>query len=167
MGRGNTCRFILKRACTIEALSSADRALCVVGRLEWKKKRKGPGHDGKRKERREALFPLPIVPSPLPPARIQFFVYICYFYWDTQWESLRRPDFLDTWSQRKQKLWEWIRLENCGNIPEKARSRKSCEHSGNPSGQNGISRVSSAKKLSLSSCDKSFIDQACSVKMAE
>ena len=142
MGRRNTCRFILIRECTIEGLPSADLPLCVVGNLEWKKREAARGTMGREKIK-ERPFPLspPSSPLPPPPARIQFFVYICYFYWDTQWESLRRrgpeesnmgtdigefkirlrlrPDFLDTWWQRKQKLWEWIRLKNCGNIPEK------------------------------------------------
>ena len=72
MGRGNTCRFILKRACTIEALSSADRALCVVGRLEWKKKERARGTMGreKREERPFSLFPSS--PPPSPPRAFNF-----------------------------------------------------------------------------------------------
>lgn len=142
MERGNTCRFILKRASTIEALSSADRPLCVAGRLEWKKK-EAPGERREGKREKRGPFPSSHRPPPPPPARIQFRLYVLFLIgtpsgslWGGEGPRgvksnmgtdigefkirLRsRPDFLDTWWQRKQKLWEWIRLKNCGNIPEK------------------------------------------------
>ena len=72
MGRGNTCRFILKRACTIESVPSADLPLCVAGRLEWKKREAARGTMG-REKREERPFPLfPIVLSPPPPRAFNF-----------------------------------------------------------------------------------------------
>lgn len=169
MVRGNTCRFLLIRAYTIKALSTADhRPLCVVRRLEWKKK-EAPGARWEVKRKRRGPFP-----SSYRPPRAFYFSFIAIFIvrpsgslWggeshrgvksnmDTDIGEFKirlrlRPDFLDKWWQRKRKLWEWIRLKNCGNIPEKVwegKMTRICEHSGNPSGQNGISRVSPAKKV--------------------
>lgn len=150
MGRGNTCRFILKRACTTqprppwESLPSADQPLCVVGRLEWKKREAARGTMG-REKREERPFPLFPSSSPPPPrARAFNFSFIFAIFIGTPSGSLwggesprgvksnmgtdtgefkirlrLRPDFLDTWWERKRKLWEWICLKNCGNIPEK------------------------------------------------
>ena len=52
------------------------------------RQREHAGHDGKEKESREApAFSL----FPSSPAHFLFFDY-CYFYWDTQRESLWRRD---------------------------------------------------------------------------
>ena len=71
--------------CQIQALSPPQRPLCVVGRLERKKKRarrvRWEGED------RSLLFLLLIVPRALS----TFFDY-CHFYRDTQREPLRRRE---------------------------------------------------------------------------
>ena len=87
----NTTRIKATMRKAVQALSSAKASLCLREAGE-KEKESGRGTMGREKIYERLIREAPILSLfPSSPARLLFFHY-CYFYWDTQWEPLRRRE---------------------------------------------------------------------------
>ena len=90
-GHLNTTRIKATMRKAVQALSSAKASLCLREAGE-KEKESARGTMGREKIYERLIREAPILSLfPSSSARLLFFHY-CYFYWDTQWEPLRRRE---------------------------------------------------------------------------